>query len=144
MTGFRHGRGRTSAARTHLSRRAVLVAVVALASMVLGATSSLASASRAADTNCKVVVPGASWKIGPRSGSNYTLAARDMPCATARPWAMKLTHVTADTSGKAFKGPSGFTCRSFSVASSGDKLLYSGVCMKGPHNHPFFEWGPKV
>jgi hypothetical protein len=44
----------------------------------------------------------------------------------------------------AFKGPNGFKCESFSTAASGDKLLYSGVCMKGPHNDPFFEWGPKV
>ncbi|MDX6564521.1 MAG: hypothetical protein QOE10_183, partial [Gaiellales bacterium] len=23
-------------------------------------------------------------------------------------------------------------------------LVYSGVCMRGPHNNPFFGWGPKV
>ena len=40
--------------------------------------------------------------------------------------------------------PAGYTCRSFSVASSGDSLLYSGICMRGPHNDPFFEWGPRV
>ena len=90
------------------------------------------------------MVAGAPWKVAGHSGSNYTLAARDMPCATARPWAMKFTHQTAGPTGKPFKGPSGFRCQSFSTTSSGDKLLYSGVCMKGPHNHPFFEWGPKV
>jgi hypothetical protein len=90
------------------------------------------------------VVAGAPWKVATHSGSKYTLAARGMSCATARPWAVKFTHQTAGATGKAFKGPSGFTCRSFSTIASGDKLLYSGVCMKGPHNHPFFEWGPKV
>jgi hypothetical protein len=40
-------------------------------------------------------------------------------------------------------GPSGFTCRSFSTAASGDKLLYSGACMHPPHNIPFFEWAPQ-
>ncbi len=141
MIGFRYGRGHVPATRSSLSRRAVLVAIIALASMSIGATSSLGSASGRAHTNCKIVVSGAPWKVAGHSGSNYTLAASDIPCATARPWAMKFTHQTA---GEAFKGPSGFKCQSFSVSASGDKLLYSGVCMKGPHNHPFFEWGPKV
>ena len=90
------------------------------------------------------MVAGAPWKVAAHSGTSYTLAARGMPCATARPWAVKLTHRTAGATGKPFKGPSGFTCRSFSTTSSGDRLLYAGVCMKGPHNNPFFEWGPKV
>jgi len=147
MIGFRHGdgRGRVPATRSQPSRRVVLLAIIALASMSLGATSSLASASGRVDTNCKIVVAGAPWKILPsRSGSTYTLAARGMSCATARPWVVTFTHQTAGATGKTFKGPSGFTCRSFSTSSSGDKLVYSGVCMKGPHNHPFFEWGPKV
>ena len=146
MTGFRHGhpRVRVSATRSRVSQRVVLVAIIALASMSIGATSSLGSASGPTETNCKIVISGASWKIASHSGSSYTLAARDMPCATARPWAAKLTHQTAGATGQTFKGPSGFKCQSFSVSSSGDKLLYSGVCMKGPHNHPFFEWGPKV
>jgi hypothetical protein len=130
MTGFRHGHA--------------LVAAVAVVSMALGATSALAAASHPADSNCKIMVAGASWKVAGHSGSNYTLAARGMPCATARPWAVTFTHQVAGVTGKAFKGPSGFTCRSFSTTSSGDKLLYAGVCMKGPHNHPFFEWAPKV
>jgi hypothetical protein len=146
MIGFRHGhgRGRVPTARTHRFQRVVHVAIIALASMSLGATSSLASPSGRAETNCRIVVAGASWKVAAHSGSSYTLAARGMSCATARPWAVKLTHQTAGATGKSFKGPSGFTCRSFSTTSSGDKLLYSGVCMKGPHNDPFFEWGPKV
>ena len=45
----------------------------------------------------------------------------------------------------AFKGPSGYTCKSLSTsAASGDKLLYSGVCMHGPHDGPFFEGHEKV
>ena len=148
MIGFRHchGRERVPATRSSLSQRVVLLAIIALASMSLGATSSLASASARADIVLQRDVAGAPvWKILPsRSGSTYTLAARGMPCATARPWVVKFTHQTAGATGKTFKGPSGFTCRSFSTSSSGDKLVYSGVCMKGPHNHPFFEWGPKV
>jgi hypothetical protein len=144
MIGFRHGHGRVPTTRTRLSQHVVLVAIIALASMSLGATSSLASASGGAETNCKIVVAGAPWKVAAHSGSSYTLAARGMPCATARPWAVKFTHQTAGATGKSFKGPSGFTCHSFCTTSSGDKLLYSGVCMKGPHNHPFFEWAPKV
>ena len=146
MIGFRHGhgRGRVSPTRSHLPRLLALLAIVALASVSLGASSSLASPSGSTDTNCKIVVTGAPWKVAAHSGSSYTLAARGMPCATARPWAVKFTHQTAGATGKSFKGPSGFKCQSFSTTSSGDKLLYSGVCMKGPHNHPFFEWGPKV
>jgi hypothetical protein len=90
------------------------------------------------------VVAVAPWKVAAHSGSNYTLAARGMPCAITRPWVMKFTHQTAGATGKPFKGPSGFTCRSFSTTSSGDKLLYSGVCMKGPHNPPVLRVGPKV
>jgi hypothetical protein len=144
MIGFRTGDGRVPATRTRLSQRVVLLAIIALASVTFGPTSSLASASSRADSNCKIVVAGAPWKVAAHSGSNYTLAARGMSCAVARPWAMKFTHQAAGATGKPFKGPSGFTCRSFSTTASGDNLLYSGVCMKGPHNHPFFEWGPKV
>jgi hypothetical protein len=143
MTGFRHVHGRATT-RPQRSRRVAVLATIALATVSLGAASSFASAARPADTNCKIVVTGAPWKVATHAGSSYTLAARDMPCATARPWAMKLTHRTADDADTPFKGPSGFTCRSFSTSASGDKLLYAGVCMKGPHNHPFFEWGPKV
>jgi hypothetical protein len=146
MIGFRYGRGRgrVFTTRTRLPQRLVLLAIIALVTTSLGATSSLASPSGRAETNCKIVVAGAPWKVATHAGSSYTLAARGMSCAMARPWAMKLTRQTAGPTGKKFKGPSGFTCQSFSTAASGDKLLYSGVCMKGPHNHPFFEWGPKV
>ncbi len=144
MIEFWRGRRHARATRSGLPRRAVLVAVIALGSISVAAASSLASASTAADTNCRIVIAGAPWKVASHSGSTYTLAARGMPCATARPWAAKLTHQTAAAAGATFKGPSGFSCRSFSTSASGDKLLYAGVCMKGPHNHPFFEWGPKV
>lgn len=145
MVWFRHGHGNVSAsaAWSRSSLRVVLVALVALTSMAMGATSSLASASGRAATNCRFVVCGAPWKVATRSESNYALAARGVPCALARPWAMKLTHQTDRASGP-FKGPAGFTCRSFSTSASGDKLLYAGVCSKGPHNLPFFGWGPKV
>jgi hypothetical protein len=142
MSWFRHPRahGRSS----HRRHQVALVAGIALAGMSLGAMTSPASTSSRADGACRVVVPGASWKIASRSGSAYTLVPRGMSCATARPWAVRFTHQTAGVTGQAFKGPAGFTCRSFATSTSGDKLLYSGVCMKGPHNHPFFEWAPKV
>jgi hypothetical protein len=142
MSWFRYGRGHGRASQRR--HQALLAAAVALVGMSLGAMTSPASTSRRADSNCRVVVPGAPWKVASRSGSSYTLAARGMSCAMARPWAVTFTHQTAGATGRAFKGPAGFTCRSFATSASGDKLLYSGVCMKGPHNHPFFEWAPKA
>jgi hypothetical protein len=127
------------------SRQACSVAVaVVLVTTCIGVTSSFASASARAETNCKIVIAGAPWKVVSHSGSSYTLAARDMPCATARPWVARITHQTSKGVGSTFKGPSGFSCRSFATSTSGDKLVYSGVCSKGPHNVPFFGWGPRV
>jgi hypothetical protein len=131
--------------RSRLSYRVALVALVALAAGSVGVTSSLSATAARSDTNCRVVVSGAPWKVlGSRSGTSYTLVARGMPCALARPWAVKFTHQTGTALGQALKGPSGFTCHSMATSASGDHLVYSGVCAKGPHNHPFFEWGPKV
>ena len=121
-----------------------LAMAIAVATTCIGVTSSFASVSARAETNCKIVSTGAPWKVVSHSGSSYTLAARDIPCATARPWVAKITHQTSKGVGTTFKGPSGFSCRSFATSTSGDKLVYSGVCSKGPHNDPFFGWGPKV
>jgi hypothetical protein len=127
------------------SRHACSLAVaMAVVTSCISVSSAFASASARAQTNCKIVVGGAQWKVVAHSGSDYTLAARDIPCATARPWVGRITHQTSKGAGAVFKGPSGFTCRSFATSASGDKLVYSGVCYKGAHNDPFFGWGPKV
>jgi hypothetical protein len=127
------------------SRQACSIAVaIAAATTCVGVTSSLASVSARAETNCKIVITGAPWKVVLHSGSGYTLAARDISCAKARPWVARITQQTSKGVGTTFKGPSGFSCRSFATSTSGDKLVYSGVCTKGPHNDPFFGWGPKV
>ena len=96
-------------------------------------------------SNCTIVISGAPWRIRVHnlSGTQYTLKARDVSCSSVRAQVAAFTHRAGLEFG-AFKGPSGFTCRSLSTAASGDKLLYSGVCMHAPHNDPFFEWGPKV
>lgn len=90
-------------------------------------------ATAAAVSSCKIVITGAPWHVhGPdRSGDKYTLAAEGMSCASARARVVALTHQPL-VQLAAFKGPSGFTCRSFSTTASGDKLLYAGVCMRGP------------
>jgi hypothetical protein len=104
-------------------------------------------ATATAPSKCKIVIVGAGWRIrahvagGSSAGNKYTLAAEGMSCSSARSWASKFTHLQGTAP---IKGPTGFTCRSFSTAATGDKLLYAGVCMHPPHNIPFFEWGPKV
>ena len=99
----------------------------------------------AALSNCTIVISGAPWRIRVHglSGDKYTLKARDVSCSSVRAQVAAFTHQPGREFGT-FKGPSGLTCKSFSTAASGDKLLYSGVCMHPPHNDPFFEWGPKV
>ena len=106
------------------------------------AGSRLAAAAR---SDCTIVISGAPWHIRVHglSGNRYTLTARNVSCSSVRAQVAAFTHRPGLEFG-AFKGPPGFKCKSFSTATSGDKLLYSGVCMHGPHNDPFFEWGPKV
>jgi hypothetical protein len=103
------------------------------------------AATTAALSTCKIVITATPWRIreagGSLAGNRYTLAAKGISCSAARTWVTKFTH-QQDTG--QIKGPPGFTCRSFSTPASGDKLLYSGVCMHGPHNIPFFEWAPKM
>ena len=127
------------------SRKACLIVVaMAAATTCVGVASSAASVSARAETNCKIVFSGAPWKVVQRSGNGYTLSARDISCAKARPWVASITQQTSKGLGVKFKGPSGFSCQSFATSASGDKLMYSGVCTKGAHNDPFFGWGPKV
>ncbi len=98
-------------------------------------------------SNCTMVISGAPWRIRGRvnrSGNTYTLKGRDISCPSVRARVVAFTHQNGAELGTVKGGPAGFTCRSFSTAASGDTLLYSGVCMRPPHNDPFFEWGPKV
>jgi hypothetical protein len=103
------------------------------------------AATTVALSTCKIVVTGAPWRIraagGSLTGNRYTIAGKGISCSTAGAWVTKFTH-QQDTG--RIKGPPGFNCRSFSTAASGDKLLYSGACMRAPHNTPFFEWAPKL
>lgn len=101
--------------------------------------------SAAALSNCTMVISGAPWRVLVHgfSGDKYTLKARNVSCSSVRAQVVAFTHRAGLEFG-AFTGPSGFKCKSFSTASSGDKLLYAGVCMRGPHNDPFFSWGPKI
>ena len=119
------------------------MALLALTTVFVSVTAGAANAAPTV-SSCKITISGAPWKIaGSRSGSTYTLAARGMPCASARSWVVRFTHQTSSAAGAVMKGPAGFSCRSMSTSASGDKLVYSGVCTKGVHNLPFFEWGPK-
>ena len=98
-------------------------------------------------SGCTIVITGAPWRTrahvasGFLSGNRYTLKARDVSCSSVR---ARVAAFTKQNASARITGPAGYTCRSFSVPYSGDKLLYSGACMRGPHNDPFFEWGPKV
>lgn len=123
---------------------ATCTAIAVLAALVAAVTVRAAVAIPAA-SRCGIVVTAAHWSIrgGAGSGNRYTVKAEGMSCAVARPWVLKFTHLTAHGLGSTFKGPAGFTCKSFSEAASGDKLLYAGVCVRAP-GVPFFEWGPKL
>jgi hypothetical protein len=103
------------------------------------------AATAATLSACKIVIAGAPWRIraagGSLAGDKYTIAGKGASCSSARTWVTRFTH-QQDT--RPIKGPAGFTCRSFSTAASGDKLLYSGICMHPPHNIPFFEWAPNI
>jgi hypothetical protein len=96
---------------------------------------------------CTIVITGAPWHTrahvasGFLSGNRYTLKSRDVACSSVR---ARVAAFTKQSGSARITGPAGYTCRSFSVPYAGDKLLYSGACMRGPHNDPFFEWGPKV
>ena len=122
-----------------------VLAIIALASMSHGATSSLASAIGCADDELQGRCRRCAVEDSPvRSGSSYTLAARGMPCATARPWVVKLTHQTAaGATGKTFKGPSGFTCRSFSTSLLGRQARVLGRVHEGAAQPPVLRVGPQ-
>ena len=135
---------------THMKATATLAlacttALVFAVATVQAQPARTAGSQSAAPSNCTIVISGAPWHIRVHglSGNKYTLKARDVSCSSVRAQVAAFTHRAGLEFG-AFPGPSGFKCKSFSTAASGDKLLYSGVCMHGPHNDPFFAWGPKV
>jgi hypothetical protein len=141
---------RTTATRMNATAALALACTTALAFAVASVqarptrTAGAQSATTAL-SDCTIVISGAPWRIlrGNLSGNKYTLKARDVSCSSVRARVAAFTHQSGVELG-AFKGPPGFKCKSFSTAASGDKLLYSGVCMHPPHNDPFFGWGPKV
>jgi hypothetical protein len=128
---------------------AFLTSLVFAVATVQARTAGIAGSltATAALSDCTIVITGAPWRTrahvagGFLSGNRYTLKARDVSCSSVR---SRVVAFTKQNGSARITGPAGYRCRSFSVAYSGDKLLYSGVCMRGPHNDPFFEWGPKV
>ena len=142
---------RTIATRTKATATLALACTTALvfavATVQAHPTRTAGSRSAAAAlSDCTIVISGAPWRVlagGVLSGDKYTLKARDVSCSSVRAQVAAFTHQAGHELG-AFKGAPGFKCKSFSTAASGDKLLYSGVCTHGPHNDPFFGWGPKV
>jgi hypothetical protein len=57
----------------------------------------------------------------------------------------RLSRLTSPGTGGPFRGgPAGFTCLSFSVAASGDKLIYAGACKRNSSGgQVFFGWGAR-
>jgi hypothetical protein len=130
-----------------IHRKATATLALAWSTTLVFAVTVQAQPTRTAGalSSCKIVITGTPWRIrtagGNLAGNKYTLAGKGISCSAARPW---VTRFTKQKDTGQIKGPAGFTCRSFSTAASGDKLLYSGVCMHPPHNTPFFEWAPKL
>jgi hypothetical protein len=118
---------------------ALAAAAALIAAAPAGATQRVASAP-----TCSAV-SGAHWSIrGNGSGTTYKVVARGMSCSAASTWVQKLTRRTSPAMGGIFRGgPAGFTCRSLSVAASGDKLMYAGACVHTGGGTPFFGWAAK-
>lgn len=138
----------THPARRSRSPRTALAFSTALLTALAATLLSVAGSNAAGATGpsrCKIVIVGAPWHIrGSGSGHNYTIAAEGMPCASARRSVVRFTQQRSTHLGQTLRGPSGFQCRSFSEAASGDDHVYSGTCLHPPHNIPFFEWTPKT
>jgi hypothetical protein len=130
--------------RTHLKATATL-AVVCVTALVFAVATVQARPTQTGVSTCTMVITASPWRIraagGSLTGNRYTIAARGISCSSARTW---VTRFTKQQATGPIKGPAGFNCTSFSTAASGDKLLYSGACMRPPHNVPFFEWAPKM
>jgi hypothetical protein len=153
-TGGNREEATTKRTLTTSARAAATLAFACSTALIFAATTVQARPTHTAGSHavtaatvstCKTVITAAPWRIrtagGSVAGDKYTIAGKAASCSAARTWVTRFTH-QQDTS--PIKGPAGFTCRSFSTATSGDKLLYSGICMHPPHNIPFFEWAPKI
>jgi hypothetical protein len=90
-------------------------------------------AATAALSDCTIVITAAPWRYLSLAGNKYTLKARAISCSGVRARVLAFTK-QKDTGH--IKGPADFTCHSLSTTATGDTLLYSGVCMHGPHNDP--------
>jgi hypothetical protein len=122
----------------------VLVAT-AVAGMLVVAGPASARRTAPASPHCTLMFSGPRWTIrGSGSGTRYKVVASGMSCGAARTWVRKLAALKNNPGGGGtfHGGPAGFTCRSLSVATSGDKLIYAGACVHTPGN-PFFGWAPK-
>jgi hypothetical protein len=134
--------------RTIRTKVGAAFALVCSATLVFGVTAA-AQARPAGQTvsRCAIVVSGTPWRIraaGTLSGHEYTISAHGMPCSAARTWVLRFTSQRNPGLGGVLKGPSGFSCRSWTTPASGAKLVVTGVCAHQPHNNPFFGWAPKV
>jgi hypothetical protein len=118
--------------------------VVMAVATALAVASPADAAQRAATApTCRTTATAGHWSIpGIGSGNVYKVTARGMSCSAARRLIQPLTRRTSPATGGAFRGgPAGFKCMSFSVASSGDKLLYAGVCQRS--SAVYFSWAAK-
>jgi hypothetical protein len=128
---------RASGTTTRLSAP---ILVLAICAAVAGSGAPARAATAA--PSCRASLSGPRWTIGGASGSTYQIAARGVSCATVRPFVTRfLAHPVP--LGTVMHGPAGYRCHSFSQGAAGAKLIASGVCTHGPHNTPFFGWGPK-
>lgn len=126
---------------SRLKVRTGFVALIAATTAAVG-VSSAGAVTAGADAGCTTVVKAAPWNINSLgSGSNYTLKAFGMSCATARAWVVKFSHETE--TGKTLKGPAGFKCESLASKLSGDTHVYDGSCQKGTPASAIFVWAPK-
>lgn len=57
-----------------------------------------------------------------------------------RTWGAAITHRHGTTLRQNSTARRVSNCKSFWTPNSGDKLLYGGACMHGPHAVPFFGW----
>ena len=120
-----------------------LTCLTAIASMTATAQARPTHTDHSTTTisKCKIAITAAPWHVGAHAGNKYTIAGQGMSCNSASAWVKKATYQKASA---AIKGPPGFVCHSFSTPVSGDKLQYSGICMRPPHNTPFIEWAPSI
>ena len=113
---------------------------LALTTALAGAAAAQAQATAPTVQKCGTVT-AAHWSIrGSGSGAAYTVSTNGLPCSLALKLVPGLTRQSNHGIGTGLKSPASFKCKSWSVAASGDKLVYAGVCARGV---PTFAWTPK-